>query len=357
MRALLLALLPLTALAPGGDPPPGTFELSPRPVGWQVLQARHYDLRWCLPAARTDGGSDLTRDLRGLLATELALELPAGLARPGETTALTTFGDLAAWVGTRPLAERRALVEACLASRPEVAALHGEAVLQLLDDSRLLGSRWDPDEDEDDDGLLEGSAWELPTEAAPWDEIGVDVIAEQGAVFVRSDLTSFKEVENDYSVYGDDVGEGYESIGPVRGSLVEGVDPDGRPFAAYRVAFEQDLPFPFGGYDCDLRVLNRMTAAGELEAHIYAEADDFHWIAGRDAFLPVRTSAGEAVGLLVVRVYGFDLDGVPDGRKHRRAALRGSLGNLKRKAEARYAELGPRDVPGELPVPPLRGRL
>ena len=233
----------------------------------------------------------------------------------------------------------------------------GKTISQLLDDARLLGDRWDPDSDRDDDGILRGDGWKLPGTSPPWDDVGVTPTAEQGAVLVRSDLTSFKQVENDYSVYGDDVGAGYRSIGPVRGSLVTGEDPGGRPFAAYRVAFEQDLPWPFGSYDCDLRVRNRLTAAGELEADIYSTSKDFHWIAGRDRFVPVRTSDDELVGHLVVRVYGFDLDGVPDGRKHCRAALRGSLGNLKRKAEALYAEVGSRDEEGHLPLPPLRGAV
>ena len=334
---------------------PETYELTPRAVTWEQLEASFFDPGWTLPPA-APAGEDLEADLRAMLAADLDLEVPRDLRGPAGPERLATFGDLAAFVGAVERGDRGEALEDLFAGDRSVRDRWGRLATQLLDDSRLLGDRWDPDRDRDDDGLVLGDGWDLPRDAAPWDGVGVTPTAEQGAVLVRADLTAFKEVENDYSVYDDDVGAGYESIGPVRGSLVTATDPDGLPVAAYRVAFEQDLPWPFGGYDCDLRVRNRLNAAGELEADIYATSSDFHWIAGRDRFLPVTTSAGDPVGHLVVRVYGFDLDGVPDGRKHRKAALRGSLGNLKRKAEARYAEAGPRDVPGELPLPPLRGR-
>ena len=73
---------------------------------------------------------------------------------------------------------------------------------------------------------------------------------------------------------------------------------------------------------------------------IYSTSDDFYWLAGRDVYLPVETSDGELVAYLAVRHYGFDLDGVPDKGKNRREALRASLGNLRRKAEAIFAESG-----------------
>ena len=347
------ALVGLLALATPSEGP-GTYELTPRPVTWAKLGTSIFDPAWALPAAGP-AEDDLEAELRALLAADLDLAVPPDLGGPGDPDRLTTFGDLAAFIGTVERGDREDALEELFAGDRAKRDRWGDMASQLLDDSHLLGDRWDPDSDRDDDGLLRGEAWELPQDHAPWDGIDVVPTAEQGAVLVRADLTAFKEVENDYSVYQDDVGAGYESIGPVRGSLVTGSDPDGRPFAAYRVAFEQDLPWPFGGYDCDLRVRNRITAAGELEADIYATSDDFYWIAGRDRFLKVETSDGELVGHLVVRVYGFDLDGVPDGRKHRRAALRGSLGNLKRKAEALFTEVGPRDVAGELPLPPLRG--
>ncbi|MDF1801073.1 MAG: hypothetical protein P1V81_18035 [Planctomycetota bacterium] len=348
----------LTALAAGLAPPVSqeeeTFELAPRKVEWATMARDHFDLDWRLPSRRTDGGADLERDLRGLLAAELQLRPKA----PVDAAPLTSFAALAQHLGTLPTAERVAALDDLLETDPATAERYGGYLRQLLLDGTLFGDDWDPEDDADDDGLLRGTGWELPKTKAPWTGVGVDAVAEQGAVFVRADLFSFKEAENDYSVYDQDVAADYESIGPVRGSLVVGDDPAGRPFASYRVQFECDLPFPFGGYDCDLRVLNRMTRSGELVAHIYSESEDFHWIAGRDRFLSVRSAPDAApLGYLVVRVYGFDLAGVPDGRDHRRTALRSSLGNLKRKAEARFAETGPRDVPGELPVPPLRGRL
>ena len=118
-----------------------------------------------------------------------------------------------------------------------------------------------------------------------------------------------------------------------------------------RLGFRCNLPFPFSGYTCDLRVLNRLDGDGHLVTDIYSKSKDFHWMAGRDVFIPVRTSDGRWVATLAVRLFGFDLDGVPDRDGHRRAALRGSLGNLKRDAEASFAARNepPRTVEGALP--------
>ena len=41
---------------------------------------------------------------------------------------------------------------------------------------------------------------------------------------------------------------------------------------------------------------------------------------------------------LLVRDFGFDLDGIPDGSKQVKEALRSSLGNLKRKADRRFEQ-------------------
>ena len=90
---------------------------------------------------------------------------------------------------------------------------------------------------------------------------------------------------------------------------------------------------------------------------VHAACDDFHWLRGQDRVLPLETAEGAPAGLLVVRRYGFDLAGVPDGRSQREAALRSSLGNLVRRAERAFAASDGRldALSGVLPRFPVTG--
>jgi hypothetical protein len=159
---------------------------------------------------------------------------------------------------------------------------------------------------------------------------------QQGAALVRADVATIKAVENDFPRYPGRPGTSYESIVPIDGSHLRGLDPRSSPFAALRVRFESDLPFPFSTYACDLRILNRLRADGRLVCDIASPSADFYWMAGRDLYLPVVASDGSFQGELVVRLFGFDLRGVPDGDDARRIGLRSSLGSLKREAEALF---------------------
>jgi hypothetical protein len=155
---------------------------------------------------------------------------------------------------------------------------------------------------------------------------------------VVADLNTIKAVENDYRVYPTNVGADYEHIYPVDGSYFIGRDPANVPFSTLRLSFECDIPFPFSTYETMLHILNRFDEQGVLYTDIYSKSDDFHWLAGRDVFLPVLDSAGDWVCFLAVRHFGFDMDGVPDGADNRREAIRSSLGNLKRNAESQFSE-------------------
>ncbi len=66
----------------------------------------------------------------------------------------------------------------------------------------------------------------------------------------------------------------------------------------------------------------------------------------------MRASDGAWVATLVVRRFGFDLDGVPDGDDARTAGIRSSLGALKLEAQARFAagDGVPRTVAGRVPA-------
>jgi hypothetical protein len=61
---------------------------------------------------------------------------------------------------------------------------------------------------------------------------------------------------------------------------------------------------------------------------------------------------------VAVRIFGFDLRGVPDGDSDRRSGLRSVPGNLERGAEPLFAARDPRRslvVDGAIPSVPVRG--
>jgi hypothetical protein len=87
-------------------------------------------------------------------------------------------------------------------------------------------------------------------------------------------------------------------------------------------------------------MLDHLDGRGRLVSDVQSTSRDFLWCAGRDRFLPVRDGAGEWVAMLVVRVSGADLRGVPDSVSHHEAGAREGLGNLKREAEDRFRRAG-----------------
>jgi len=312
-----------------------SYEVEPAELAWEELSPAHFDLRWAVPRYRGVPGRDLARELEDL----------AGAG---------AFGDLAHGVTDVPEAYRAPYLQN---RTPEALSHRAEAVRELLLDARLLSADWDPTDDEPDDGFLQGESWPLAGEGAPWNDLRVDPVAEQGAVFVRCDLSTWKETENDFPRFHEDVGAEYEEVWPVDGTHFRGVDPDGGAFEAHAAFLRRDLPFPFGGYSFELELLARLDEQGRVVTQVYSTSDDFHWMAGRDVCLPVMTTEGRPVGLIVTRALGFDLDGVPDRGHHRVESIRGALGNLKRRAEALFRERGGEFGPleGVLPDYPVRG--
>ncbi len=305
------------------------FEVQPRIVEGTSLPSRAFDPRWCLPERAAS--RDLLREMRGLLALRFD-------ATDAEGRALRCFGDVVSVFRSLPPAEREAWFRDLRERAPEFVGDWGEGLAQLLFDEDLYGADWDPEDDLDRDGMVTADSWSLKAAGrGPWDEVGGDPRVEQLATLIFGDLTAIKAAENDYRQYYSNIGAEYEEIYPVPESYVRGTGPDGAAFAYLQLYFASDLPFPFGGYECDLRILNRLDAEGCLRTDIYSVSEDFNWLAGRDVFLPVRTSDGTWVAELLVRVYGFDIDNVPDKPSHRRLALRSSVGNLRRRAESLFA--------------------
>ncbi|MFN0241802.1 MAG: hypothetical protein ACKVWV_02835 [Planctomycetota bacterium] len=290
-----------------------------------------FDPRWLLPddlpVARVTGSGpreNLVVHMRALLAlrADAATEGPRSLG--GVVRACLRAG-----VGAR------ALTNTLTNTQPELARALEPALRELLSTERLDSKSWDPSRDDAQDGIYFAAPLTLEHASdPPWSQIEGSRLVQQACVLVFADLAAIKRAENDYRAYPRRPGAAYESIYPVRGSHVRGVDTSGHPFAALRIHFRCDLPFPYSDYSCDLSIWNRVGAGGGVRCDIHSASRDFLWLAGRDTFLAVHDDDGAPVATLVVRWFGFDLRGVPDGDEARRTALRASLGSLKREAEA-----------------------
>lgn len=339
--ALLAVLLAVPALAAV------TLD-SPREVSWGTFTAESFRDAWRMPIDRASSPDepDLRRDVLALAAQEFG-----GAETPAWTR---TLGDVVArFRGLRDddAGTRRRLDELRRAN-PAAARALAPLLEQLVREDLVSTDDWDPEEDSPRDGLHVDRPFDLDRLGGAWTRLAGTDDVHQAACLIWADLEALKAAENDYAAYPDNVAADYEAIHAVDGSYVESRRPGGTAHRAVRMYFRQDLPFPYSNYECDLHVDAYLDRAGRLVTDIYADHEDFHWLAGQDVAVPLTTSDGAFVALVLVRVYGFDIDDVPDGTGNRLEALRGSLGNLKRNAEARFRAYGgePRTTQGSLPT-------
>ena len=306
-------------------------ELQPKRIELEELSPAYFDRAWSLPLRRTDGGRDLALEMETLSRVRVEYQEQDGVV-------VRTVGDLVSETRRLSRKEREEWFAELEQRAPSFCQDWGAALRQLVMDDRLKSKRWKPAQDHDRDGILTtAGSWNLANEAAPiWKGLEVTPNIEQAAILMQAPLQTIKAAESDYRRYYGDPGTAYKRIYPVANSYVRGSAEDGCEFASLRVFVRSDLPFPFSYYDCDVRQLHYVVD-GKPMTDVYSLSEDFHWLAGRDVYVPLRTSDDQIAGWIVVRLYGFDLDGIPDKPKHRREALRGSMGNLKRRAEARPA--------------------
>lgn len=332
MYGLVILLSALTATE---------FEVKPVELSWERYQNDWFETRWVL-SPMPEGSADSF------------LERMKEAAPAGELGDLVRESDA---LSTDRLKHEKFLTSTLNNLSPGLRQL-SPWLGGLLRENLLATSDWDPDEDSPDDGIVHGPAFDaMEINRSPWTSLSGDTTVHSAAVLIRADLEAIKEAENDYRRYYDNIDSSFETIYPIRNRYVRGGD-DGVPFAGTSIRFTCDLPFPFTTYSCDLQTLSRLDAEGRMVTDIYTKSDDFYWLAGRDTYLPVRDSAGAWVATLVVRFYGFDLKGVPDGDGHRKAGLRSSLGHLKLRAEKLFAAANtePRTVEGAIPEFEVRGR-
>ena len=335
----------LVLLAQGG-------EIEPRTAAWSEACAV-FDPAWILPSglALVPGEDGLAFELEVELARVAALVVAPSAADPAAPRCL---GDLVAAARGLDARGLDALLARTARNQPELWSALAPFAKELLRAEKLVDTKtkWNPEKNVGNDGLVLARPLTLAGIAsAPWNALGGSRLVQQGAALILADLETIKAAENDYTSYPGRPGTSYESIEVVADSYLRGSDPEARPFAVLRVRFESDLPFPFGGYECDLSILNRLRTDGRLACDIVSLSDDFYWLAGRDLYLPVHASDGAWQAELVVRLFGFDLRSVPDDDDARRTGLRSSLGSLKRDAEALFRERAgtPRSTAGSVP--------
>ncbi len=348
MLVLSLALLAFD----GGAAATKVVEIEPREASWTELQAV-YPKEWMLPEALWAPVDPAAREATLPFALErlASARFEAASDAPAWTR---SFGDIVAEARKRGIAREK--LESLLAelklANPAARAACGKLLREVLLDSGLFGEKWKGEKDASDDGLYFGPVLELnQPRSAPWTSIKQLETVHQAAALVYADLEAIKTALNDYPSMRKDPGTSYERIGPTAGTFVVGRDAERGPFAALRISFRSDLPFPFGHYDCDLGVLDMLDARGRMTTYVFAPSKDFYWFAGQDWHHPIRSSDGAFQGILLVRIAGFDLKSVPDGDSDRVAGTRVALGNLKRRAEAALKALGgsPRTLSGAVP--------
>jgi len=352
---LVLASLALSAV---GDPVP---TIAPREVTWEEMTRDVFRPEWVLPESlpiETREGSGPAWDLAARMPEIARLVVPASTQDAGAPRCL---GDvvrdmrLARKEGREP----ESVIARVRTAQPKLWEAIEPCAAEILHDDALNAKSWDPDDDDPRDGLCFARPLTIAKlTTAPWKDVDGSKLVHQAAQLVHADFEAIKAAENDFPAYRKRPKNTYESIYPLDAGYVRGVDAERHPFAAVRIFFEADLPFPFSTYRCDLRIQNRTDAHGDFVCDIYSPHRDWLWMAGRDVFVPLRSSDGAWQATVMVRRLGFDLRGVPDGDDERRAALRAGAGSLKREAEALFAAYGsaPRTVEARVPAFEVRGK-
>ncbi len=346
------ALVPASAGLPGFEPLASSAE---------EIRAAFPDA-WRLP--RMDrAGRELPSQLFEQRVIGLVRE-PLAAADTGRPALM--LGDLLARVAAAErlptLDEARKELKAILAdARARVPAALLPQVEALLDLHEFLSPKWDPDDDDERCGFLLGESWELPVDC--WPRHGGKRIVDQCAVFIAADLACIKLAETDFTKYFLYPNNNYLAVLAVPNSYrVEPMDCEpvaGLPCAARATMsadLQSDLPFPFSSYVLRLRMMSEIGADERVTTWIYSDSPDFYWMAGYDRYEPVHDATGAFVGTLVIRQFGCDIDGVPDGSSHHHGGMRSMLGGVRRQAEAlarERAALGFFPATGAVPVTPV----
>jgi hypothetical protein len=338
-----------------------TPSLAPRTVTWDEMSRDVFRSEWILPE-----GLPIEAKEGSGPAWDLAVKMPelARLVVPPSATDASAPRCLGDVVRDMRLARKEgrdadAVIARVKTAQPELWTAIEPCANEILHDDKLFSKKWDPDDDDARDGFCFARPLTIAKVGkAPWKDFDGSKLVHQAVQLIHADLEAIKAAENDFPAYKKRPKNTYEWIYPLEGSYVRGTDDKGHPFAALCMFFESDLPFPFSTYKCDLHILSRTDAHGDFVCDIYSPHEDWLWMAGRDVFVPLRSSDGAWQATVMVRWFGFDMKGVPDGDDDRRAALRSGAGALKRDAEALFAAYGgpPRTIEGRTPAFEVLGK-
>lgn len=339
---------------------PNRQEAQPRSdvrlVSWTEFCLDHFQPDWALPApTKKEAGMlpiDLVAWFQELTNRDFALA-PGAQPKPGHQA--VTLGELAFRLA--PLREdSQALLqelERLSETLPGMTNAERRNLGELLCDASLHRKQWTPEDNLKDDGILHLPSWELSdnaTRSPLWRNRSGDDTVLRSATLVFADLEAWFKAENDVEAYYSHAASRFEQVEIPEQSRVRTETPQGQEARAQVFRVRSDLPFPFGDSGGDNRVRLSLRPDGLVMNEVYmAKCNDFHWLAGRDVFLPLHSRAGDYVGLIVIQEFGFDLDGVPESDGNRKEAVRATLGNKKRQAELHY-----RPTPK---VAPQRNRL
>ena len=326
---MLSLLLSISALAPPIQEPQ---TVTPRVVKEAELRGRGFDAAWEFPRHRANGtsypGVDFEEAIFRLARQPL---LPAQGGQPE-----IWLGDLVKEMqagGWTKDTSKRVLKRV----EDKLSDQDWERVRQLLSAWDLYGKKWNPRSSGQRHGMHFGKQWKFGKN--DWAEAKADREVEQIAQVVLADLAAIKTAEADYQGYWSHRKHDWERIEVDLDSALQVRDEAGGLLAAsLDIDFEFDLPFPFSTAEFHLHTLNRLLDDGRPVLYLHGTGSDLHWLAGYDVYEPIRDRDGAWVGTLMVRVFGLDIDGVPDGRGDRHDNLRGQFGNLRRDAEALFRE-------------------
>ncbi|MCH2100321.1 MAG: hypothetical protein MK209_00140 [Planctomycetes bacterium] len=327
-----------------------------REVSWKEFCELHFDPDWSLPIPTQKEVGNLPIDLVAWFQ-EFAtrdLNLSPG-QKPGPKHEPTYLADLILELApfrtdTKLLLKRLDEREKQL---PGLSKSERRNLDELLCDAGLFHRKWAPQNNMHDDGILHLANWQLTDNkdrSELWRKRGGEDTVLRAATLVFADLESWSAAEDDCSSYFDQPGNRFEVVEIPAESRVRATAPNGDRYRAQIFRILSDLPFPFSNYGGDNRVRMSLRPDGLLMNEIYLKKNkDFHWLAGRDVFIPIETKTGQFICLLVVQEFGFDLDGVPESESSRKEAIRAALGNKKRGAEALFRP--------QVDLPTQRGRL
>lgn len=320
-------LFALLAVAAAPAPPQDSALVTPRVVSEAELRGRGFDTAWEFPRHRPNGTA-----YPGVAFEEANFRLVrAPLVPASAGTPAIWLGDLVREMEAGNWskdASKRVL------SRVEDALSKDdfERVRHILSAWDLYGKSWSPRKSSQRHGMHFGPSWEF--KKTEWPEAKADREVEQIAQIVLADLAAIKAAEADYAGYWKHRKHDWEEIEvDLKSAFQVRNEKGGLLAASLDIDFEFDLPFPFSTAEFHLHTLNRLLEDGRPVLYLHGTGDDLHWLAGYDVYEPIYDGKGEWVGTMMVRIFGLDIDGVPDGRGDRHDNLRGQFGNLRRDAE------------------------